>query len=296
MFQRIGKTQIRDVTTKEAEAFLKLNTFQGQRPLNQLKARQYADLMEKRLMRPVDIAVMTMPNGIKHLANGQHVCTAIVLYGKPFPARIDYYRAETEHDAWMLFGTFDVHASRTEQHILKAAQGLFSNNKLRDVPLRVLQSCGSALFYLEAGGGKPLFSGRPPTRTTKAELVERNAEEVLWASFMIGASHTNGTSTPLTRVGVITAMMATARANTKQAQVFWEKVKTGELLTQNEPAYKLRQLLTRPSYSLGGVRGGNTMNMMQYVACISWWNSFRTGEPRSSVKLAAIKELPEVAA
>lgn len=293
MFKRTQQTLLRDITPKEAEAFLKLNDFPGQRPLNQLKARQYCDFMENGTMRPVDVAVMTMPNGIKHLANGQHVLTGIIKYGNPFPARIDYYKCETETDAWHLFSTFDTHASRTDRHIAKAARGLLENEAMRTIPLRVLSSCAAALFYVNSGkDGRPDFTARPNSKTEKVDGLNANDTEVLEAAFIIGPE-SNGNN-PLTRVGVVAAIIMSAKANAKSAHKFWEAVRTGENLTRSHPAYKLREWLREPvsrHMSNDGARGNH---MIQYIVCISWWNSFVTNQPRTSVKVSAMKEIPAV--
>lgn len=292
MFKRTQQTNCKDVTPKEAEAFLALNNFPGQRNLNQLKAKQYADMMENGTMRPVDIAVLTMPSGIKYLANGQHVNTAIIIHGKPFPARIDYYKCDTDRDAWLLFGSFDVHASRTEQNIIRAARGLFKNENLHSVPLRTLQSLGAALFYIESGDGKrPNFRVKVPMKTCKADAIERNSEEILRAAFVVGCEHKNS---PLTRVGVATAIVATCRKNEKKAFAFWNQVRTGENLTRNDPAYKLREWLREPSITKTKNSGGTGGHVAQYAASIAYWNSYIAGEKRSFVRTSSLKELPEV--
>lgn len=292
MFKRTCNTIVKEVTPKEAEAFLAMNNFPGQRDLNQIKARQYADMMENGTMRPVDIAVLTMPSGVKYLANGQHVCTAIILYGKQFPARIDFYKCDTDRDAWILFGSFDVHASRTEKHIIKAARGLFTNDKLHTIPLRTLSSLGAAMFYIEAGdGSRPDFRAKVPAKTCKADAIDRNSKELLEASFVIGPE-TSGS--PLTRVGVATAIVMTNRANFSKSQVFWEQVRTGESLKRNDPAYKLREWLRTPSISATKNSGGTGGHVSQYAASVAFWNSFITGEHRTCVKVRAMKDLPEV--
>lgn len=293
MFKRTQQTICKDITPKEAEAFLALNNFPGQRPLNQLKARQYADFMEQGTMRPIDIAVMTMPSGINYLANGQHVCTGEIIYGKPFPARIDYYKCETDRDAWLLFGTFDVQGPRTEGHIVKAARGLFENQNLHTIPLRTLQSLGAALFFIEAGDGKrPDFRAKVPARSCKADAIDRNAEEVLRAAFVIRSENKGS---PMSRVGVATAIVMTNRAAEGKSLLFWDQVRTGENLKRSDPAYKLREWLRNPTernHTAGG--GGLAGHYAQYAMCITWWNAFITGDDRKIVKLAAMKTLPEV--
>jgi hypothetical protein len=255
-----------------------------------LKAKLYAEKMEDGTMLPVNIAVMTMPSGVQYLVNGQHTNTSIIIYGKPFPACVDYYKCETETDAWILYGQFDTQGQRTEGHIYKAARGLMKCDKLRDQPLRVLQACGSALFYISAGiDGNPDFSATASNKTDKIELLDENSEVVLLASFLMGSQHK---SNPLLRVGVVTAIIKTLKANEKKASEFWTAVSTGERLERNDPQYRLREWLREPSHqTIRHIRG---VHVTQYACCVLWWNSYITGERRHITKLAALKELPEM--
>jgi hypothetical protein len=289
-YSRSQQCIAKDVSPKEAELFLAVNNFPGQRKLNQAKASMYATKMAEGTMRPVDIDVLTMPDGIKYLMNGQHVCTAIVLHGKSFPARVQYWRCENDTDAWHLFGTFDVHATRTERQIIKAARP-FLGDELADVPLRVLQQTASALAITRKR--VPDFWQMNMNKTEKADLLKDNASEVLFVNevYKIGGS----SNEPMFRVPVIAAMVATFRASPEKALRFWTRVVTGEMITRSDSEYKLRSVLSNRSLS-GSISGGHMMNRSYYCYCVAHWNSWVRGEKRSTVKIRAMRTIPDVLA
>lgn len=273
------------VPPPEAMKYLEINTFPGQRKLNQQKANQYAGLMQSGQMRPVDIDVALCPGGIRYLMNGQHVCTGIVLYGKPYEARIQHWKCETETDAWHLFGTFDVHASRTEQQMIKAARPFLG--ELRDVCLRVLQACGSALMMITTD--PPSFGGVKTVKTQKADMLIPHADEVLWISSLHAAAGNERDS--IFRVPAVAAMIATYRKNPLKAEEFWRGVAVGEMLTRGSPQWNLSNVLLS-GVTENNTLGGGTRNRVFYSYAIAYWNSWRNDTERRSVKVASMKTVP----
>lgn len=283
MFKQIAAAQTRKITPEEAKKLIALNNFPGQRPLRPLKARLYADMMSDGRMRPVSVAIMTMPNGLKYLANGQHCLQAIIINDKPFTAIVEHYKCETNDDAWHLFASFDVHATRTEGHIMKAARGLFNNGDLRELPLRVLSNCGSALFML-GEGTTPKFNGQPCNKATKADLVQKHYKDVLWVGQFGNEEH-------LMKVAIVAAMLATYRSNRSAADEFWSLVAEGGTpgLT-----HKFRDRLLKNEIGRNNCGGGHNRSKLIYTECIAYWNSWMKGEDRKAVKIAAMKEVPKV--
>lgn len=287
MFYRTQHETIQEITPEKAASLLELNTFPGQRALSQTKWRGIVSRMDEGTQRISEVAVMTMPDGRKYLANGQHTLTAILDRNKPWRCLVEYYKCEHESDAWRLFGTFDVHATRTEGQILNAARGLLENKHLRELPIRVLRTCGAALMFL-GDSTTPDFRLTPPDKTTKASLLDEHAQDVLNVSHLVYGANSLKTN-PLVRVSVVTAIIVTLRKNERKAFEFWERVHNGEMLTKDDPRMKLRLYLQEPCRGTSGW----TANFRQYAPCILWWNAWRTGEKRSIVKVASLKELPE---
>ena len=288
MYRLTNLPTTRKVTIEEIKKkFLPCNNFPGQRELNPLKVHRYSLKMDRGEMRPVDIAIATLPSGIKVLMNGQHACHAIVMHGKPHLATISYYTCETDEDAWKLFATFDGHAARTDGQIIKAARGLFTDERLHDLPLRVLTTAGSA-FIMIGAGGKPRFELTGIEKTDRADAVQNNADEVIWLASWKDHKH-------LFRIGVFAAMINTHRKDASIAQSFWQTVADGiGVVTKDSPPYRLREWLRNFSKSPCG--RARDMHFIVYSTCISWWNSYVTGQKRNSVKVGAMQEPPDVAA
>lgn len=282
MYKLTSQIQSRTVTPDEARHFLAINNFEGQRAMNPLKARYYADLIRDRLMRPPNIATAILNDGQKVLMNGQHCCQAIIISGKPFPCTIEHYKCDTAEDAWLLFASFDVHATRTEGHIMKAARGLFNDN-LKSIPLRTLQSAGSALFIL-GEGDNPRFTGQPSNKAIKPKLVSENEDIVNWLSQFSDENY-------LVKVPVFCAMIATYRANQDAAKEFWGGIKDGDNLYGLTRSF--RDLLMGNQLGINNCGGGHNRSRAIYIACICYWNSWMAGETRKQVKIAAMKDLPK---
>ena len=274
----------RKVTPEQAEDFLKFNNFKGQRPLMEFKARRYSQLIKQGMMRPVDIAFALCPDGNRYMMNGQHVCQGCIWAGVEMNAIITNYKCTTWEEAWMLFATFDVHASRTQNQIFVAARGLFANEELRDVPLRVLSTCGSALIAINGPSVRFTRNEKTADKTSRPLAVEEHGSDVLWVSTFCDAEF-------LIRVGCVAAMLVTRRRDREQADVFWRKIQTGlNFKSRQDPEKKLFDYLQSPHR---GDRANRTHHEFVYATCISWWNSWRTGTPRKSVKVNAMQELPK---
>ena len=288
MYKLSSKIVTRKVTAKECASFLDYNNFPGQRALSEGKARRYSDLLISGLLRPVEIAFATCPDGNRYLMNGQHVCQGCVWANREMDATITYYKCETWTDAWKLFATFDVHAARTQGQIFGAARGLFTNESLRDVPIRVLQSCGSALACLTKDSAEFSRGQKTADKITKPQLVEDNPKDVLWVSTFSDASH-------LMKVGCVAAMIATHRKSPTKAEEFWRKIQTGlEFKSKTEPEKRLYDFLNNGNASSKTHTNSKTHHGIMFATCVSWWNSWVKGEKRISVKVAAMQEMPKV--
>lgn len=283
MYKLTQQTQNRRITPKEAETFLALNTFPGQRAYRPLKARHYADLLLLGALRPVNISFASGPSGVKHLMNGQHVCNACIMANREMSANIDYYRCDTDEDMWHLYASFDVHATRTQSDVFKGARAMLQDSRLHDLPLRHLSVCGSALLF--ASRDVVSFLIRDIGKTKKVDLVDKNPEFVLWASKF-------SENPVLSTVGCATAQVVTWRANSEKADEFWGVLDSGLGFTgKTDPRYILREKLGRGEQkNLKSVSKATA----EYLLCVSYWNSWRTGTTRQLVKVASFKEMPKI--
>ena len=290
MYEQVS-SRMEVITPRKAESLLRLNTFEGQRPLSNGVVQAYARAMAAGEFRRGEIAVAekAFNGGAEVLVNGQHQLQACVAASTSFRAAVDRYRCPERDDLWKLFGTFDVHRGRTEQHVMKAARGLFTSEDLQAIQLRVLTMCGTALVFLGGDGIKPNFAAKPPNRYRKAELVQQNKSDVLRVS-----AYYDDVTHPYITTPVVTAMIATFRADPDHAEEFWDRVLWGDKLVKNSPQYKLRQKLGTGSRRI--TAGANGASRMQgiYSFCIAWWNSWKLGDNRRSVKVGAMMTTPDI--
>lgn len=284
MYKQTQAPASQTIQPSDAAEWLKLNTFPGQRPLSGDKAKAYAEKLRIGAMRPVGIDFAKCPDDRTYLVNGQHCLTACIIAGIPMKCVVTRYRCESWGDAHELFASFDVHASRTQGHIMHAARALWQNDSLRALPLRTLANCGSALIALDAGANFEalLDAGK----TARASAVESHAEEVIWVyNVTKNAQH-------MMRVGVAAAMIATLRKRPKTATEFWSRVESGVgFKSEVDPDRKLREYLVGTDCRGSVTSRGHHAEV--YAVSISWWNSYVTGKPRNSVKLAAMLKTPE---
>lgn len=278
---KLIKSENRKVSPKRCEDFLKKNTFAGQRALSQPWVQNVSTKICEGGFTKAHIAFAKNGAGVDVLMNGQHQCHACIQAGLPIDATIDYYHCDSETDMWHLFATFDSHRQRTEGHVMKAAKGLFRSEALRNVPLRVLSSCGSALLWL-GGGVTPVFSAKVLSKSDKADLIEKYEQDVLRVA-SYGVSHIH--------VAVTCAIIATHRVNDAKAREFWTRVLHGDQLVRNSPQWSLHHGIAKFQ---AGARGGGSRNVMLYRLCILWWNAFATGERRTIAKYTSMKGIPEI--
>jgi len=278
-------TRTIEVSPRKAEEFLRFNTFPGQRPMNPRTVKTYTTLLKDGRFRVGEVALAKTPDGRQYLMNGQQTCQASMMAEVGFTACYQEYVCLTDHDLWMLFGSFDGHCARSEANVMKAARGLFQNKELNDMSIQVLQLCASALLYLRIDTS-PSFSEKPATKTDKANLVDQHKDEVLLVNeyVQLGGARL--------KVAVVVAMLATFRKNPVKARLFWDRVIGGDKLERGTPQYNLHNFLasSSPTAGTGGLHGHTT----RYKTCIAWWNSFVEGTSRMTVKVEAMKTLPEV--
>lgn len=284
MYQRT-KSETVLISPQRCEQFLKLNTFEGQRPLSADTVQDYAQQMSAGAFgrANVGVAKKSFNGGEQVIVNGQHTLTAAVKAGVALFATIDYFDCQARDDLWRLFGTYDVHRQRTEGHIIKAARGLFKSQFLQKTPIQVLRLTGAALVAL-GGGTKPNFGTRAASKVKKPELVQKHEADV-----MVVASYYEKATARLLTTPVVAAIIATHRVNSDKAADFWERVVWGDKLDRKTPQYELRQKLLNPAsmYS-SSVTSGPAKMQVVYNYCASWWNSYVTGQERKSVKAGAI--------
>jgi len=276
------------MTPKRAAEFLTFNTFEGQRAIRRDKVVRLAKTIQQGLWRRDNISLArapSYPNNV--LINGQHCCTACCETNTPIPVNLLMYHCPTDDDLWRLYSTFDVEGRRTDADILRGATRLLGNEELEGMPQRVLGSCISALSLIKDQRDPTFASDRMLTKIERIDLLKTYLADVRFISLLF-----NSETRTLMRNPVIVAMIMTRRANEPAAIEFWSHVLEADGLQRGSPQWQLHRSLARNFTSPGALGGGWPMWRRIYCVCITWWNAWRTGEKRTSVKVASMQRLP----
>ena len=272
------------MTPTMAQAYLKTNTYEGQRLLNKVKVEYYRKLMIQREFRPFEVSIAKIVNTQDVvLVNGQHCLTAVCLTENSHKAIVSTWLCDDYYDVAKLYATFDVHSTRTQSACMKAAR-VGMDQELKEVPMRVLESSGSALYYLEQKRIVPTLNVQPLGKMVKSDFVQKNPTEVLFV-----ARYSENRN--MLRVGVVCAIIASIRVSDfNVAMDFWDAINTGASLGINDPRLQCREKICSPY----GRKDGRNGIINVFNICASYWNTWRTGGQRRSVKLNAIKNYVEM--
>ena len=286
---KLVSTRTEDVSFRRAQEILnKYNAFEGQRPMSQPWAQYLGSAMESGVFTKANIAFATNGNGVKYLMNGQHCCEGSTQFKTTFRATIDEYHCDHKDDFWKLFATFDVGKPRTERNVMKAAAGLFHSKELREVDLRALATCGTALSWLDAGV-VPDFTMKFLDKSAKPVLVQKFEKDVLFYKSILDTAGCGQTV-----VCVCASIIATARLNQAKAKEFWPRVLGGYDLDRGSAEWRLSKDISAGLIVKTGQSGGSRLVKM-WNLCASWWNAYARKESRKSVKLESIKGIVELA-
>lgn len=277
------------VTPMMATKFLEINTFEGQRAMQEFIVNAYAQLMKIGQFNTGHIVTATFGT-LRFLMNGQHQCGACIKAGAEFDALVEEFVCETKADVWHLYGTYDVNKNRSESNLLTAARG-FLPDDLKAMPHRMLRMCSSVFLY--AQGKRPNFSEKPFSKVEKIDLLIRYQKEVHLIKKYWDIANESGLNLYL---GTVVAIVLTHKINPSRSSAFWEKVISGIELKKDSPEHKLHKSLMAGQYNIIPMGKTNSAQRQSaiYNYCIAWYNTWLTKAPRTSVKVGSIKGVLDI--
>ena len=285
MTYQLDKTETRECGPTLAAKLIKLNTFEGQRPIRQNKIRHLVRCMTDGQFVKGSVAFGAVNGGPGVLVNGQHTLMAIQEAGKTVTITMDYYSCDEALDLARLFGTFDPRgAGRTVNEIIGAARPILADSEMRTYSRRFLSGMTTALHVADrVDDWQPqMYIGLDPSE--RINLLESKANEVKAVFGMIP----EGEKSP-PRVGVLLAMLLTHRANPRKASEFWPAILGNDSLTRGTPQWNVQRAITGTTEI-----GGSRLQFYDCATCLSWWNSWITNGKRAIVKVRAMKSMPDV--
>lgn len=281
------------LTKERAYKFLELDTFQGERAVNEHHVQFLFDQQQIGRFMWEQVAICTADyNSKTYRLNGQHTCWMRVnMDDKDEDPQVRElcYKVKTEEDLRGLYCTFDRNKSRSPAHSLKALMvgtpimdGLWIGN----------------LKHITGGLRLWLFGDSPDAKRMPPEdihaLITEKYTELFRASSFLHKELVEAFPA-LKREAVCAAIIATMNSNPDKSREFWAPIATGLGFTEKTDArYQLRNWLEthvrkdRSSASLVIVTSEDT-----YRVCVQAWNRWRKGQQVSILR--APEERPKVA-
>jgi hypothetical protein len=283
--------EIIEVDVEKAKKYLEYNSFKSQRKLNKDHVNDLAKKMKNNLFTTAEIALATKnTQDDVVLANGQHVCSAIVLSGKPQYCTVSVYKVFTELGLSELFRQFDGHKKRNIQDMVRVEKDSLSlswNNKLATILVTAASIEKLSLPNFESYSKN--FSPDDKTKLLRDYLEEGN--------FIKRIVYDESDSIPrhLQKGPIYYVMFNTWRIAPKDAHSFWTRVRDGENLTKKMPEFILREFLLKASSfsSRKEKQYRRATNHEIVFKCRVAWNNFREGK-QTAIKYFPDKNPPEL--
>lgn len=280
MFKAISK-EIKRITPEEATQFLAYNNFQSQRNLRQWHVNYLARAMEEDRFRTGEIAFAIMPDGSQFLMNGQHVLNGSVNSGRPIDVLIERFECRSVEDLEILYCQFDCNPVRSIRDMVRV---VVDTMKL-DWPYHTAGLVVSGLFIISN-------ESSTMNRNEKVALLKKNLEAGHFINNLFTGSEKNKI---LERAPVVAVMIQTWRIAPDEAYGFWKRVRSGAMLEEDSPEFRLRDYLhgslyIRISYGRDYTRvTGKEIR----CKCVMAWNAFRKGKT-TKLSFSPRKPIPKV--
>jgi hypothetical protein len=252
----------------KAKYLLSFNTFPDQRPLG----RSYVLYLVRKMEDPDGVyvggnIVFAIHNERKYLVDGQHTLHAVVEFGEPQRMTIKVLACDTWDELGRMYQQYDGGRVRSVADHCRVEKGTL---KL-DWSHRVISLVVSAATIVRHG----LTPNRNLLKDERVRLLRSFLEEGEFLNVLVGPDQTN--SRFLMRRHVAAVIMQTYQKDPDAAAVFWEKVKTGEMINRKHPAYHLREFLI--THSTRGNAVSKTASSKEfYCKSCKAWNVFRRGQ------------------
>lgn len=284
------------LTRARAFEFLELDTFQGERQVNENHVQfLYNQWSSGRFMwEHVLIGVCKLKDKYYRI-NGQHTCWLRVNIEEGWFAKMGYvpevreitYEVDKEEDLRGLYGTFDQNKVRSAGHIIRAL--LVGTPTTTDIWPSLITKLGQSMrLWLY----EDKHTRNQVGASDVAEIVCDDHAEVFKVVGLFLQQHYDACSFAR-RAACVAAMFATFSANRAKAAEFWGPVFSGlNLATKSDPRFQLRNFMMTTRQSMEGKFRGISAEDA-YRVCINNWNKWRHGEAVTCVKL--LDKRPNVA-
>lgn len=219
------------------------------------------------------LAFGEMPNGTKHLVDGQHRLRALVRADRSLTATITTFRVMNDEELGKLYLTFDRARSRGPEVGLKAL-GVFEHT---DTPPHFVRRMGGSVAILKSGFSRSFRQDK--------SVIDRSLAVQEWLP-EIGSYHGVLEGAPSAdrklfyRSPVGAVALATFRHQPGGAEEFWTRTVSQEMLGADDPRRRLMNWLRDNTTS----RVSSDILYARYVAAA--WNAFFEGRTLKIIKIS----------
>jgi hypothetical protein len=269
-----------NLTREKAYAFLELETFQGERQVNERHVQALFNAYSAgRFMWEHVLIGLCECEGKVYRINGQHTCWMRVNIEKEIeaPVREMVYKVKDEASLRAVYSTFDQNKQRTPGHIMKALL----------VGTQVADGIWPSLIGPLTSGLKMHLYERENTAVSvadMAEIVNFKFSDLFKQVGMFYQSHYD-TYYNIRRKACIASLFATFAAAPQKAYEFWTPVCEQLGFTgKQDPRWQLRQFIDSHKMARSTSSGVFVCDEDLYRISINAWNKWRKNEPVTTLR------------
>jgi hypothetical protein len=271
-----------ELTYDVAAKHLELPDVEGDRKLRQDWVEDYLRRVDRGTFLWGNVELVTIlcrEDNITYRGNGQHCCWVRLFVAKDNPkwgpkVRRTHYVVKTIEEMRELYTIFDRQHVRTPQQVINAR--LFNSDEFTGVARRKIASLVAG--YRQWRWASWDEKKKVGTVDTACDQIQsKHPELARKVADILGEKPDDNKH--LWRAATIGAMFATYEKNSVASVDFWNAVKVGAGLQQNDPQWRLREFLKDAVVSVHSkskARPVDTEDMLR--ACINCWNNWRRGD------------------
>jgi len=260
---------------------LQYNTYEYQRGIRQNHVKELAEKIKTGQYNGGQIVFGINRNG-QYIVDGQHTLTAVILSGMPIQAIVKKVDCPTHKDLALLWQQYDGGIPRGLADYVRSEIGALD---IGWSPTFGAIIAGAAVIATRG------ISAKLITKSEKVKLIKDYLGDGAFVKDITGENFSSAKH--MKRQAVVAVMILSYRISKKDARLFWEKVKTGEMLEITSPEYHLRNFLM--TSAIKGVSLTKMANPREfYVRSVKAWNCFRSGKKMSLLRYSFDEHIPEL--
>jgi len=280
-------SEIATISPKEATSLLKYNVYPGQRGIKKQHVADLANRMQKGMFTVGSVCLAHYLNGDNGqpmfvLMDGQHTLNAVIKSDSNINVVIERVSCKDSKDLALLYQQKDGGVSRSLQDYVVAEKNALNINWPTATASLIVAAVAIINNYTHQSKAK------------KIELLEQYIPDGEFIIDILGDKRSISNA-HLWRAPVISTMILTYRSDQGSAEVFWKKVRSGEMLMNDDPQFVLRNfLVSHNRVNNVYIKPVATQHEFMYK-CIYSWNAYMKQKKVKIIKYIPSYPLPKIA-